>query len=273
MWVSFVVNNFSYLAIHLGELSTALNGMPLCTEWKNFEEYNVWMVHLWVRTCFEFWAIWWCHVCTMSCFRPKMMRMLKSIIINDVIIKTMICYIRGKFLKNFKWLSQRLLLYCDSNLELHLWKSLPLQNGIWTYSFANYVHCDMCSSSNTQILELADKIDKLEVIVFGENPCQNCTVELWVKYLELVFMKTLGQNLSCQTVNWPNNFAFSFASAVTNFGFNVAVAVFRIWYKNKVNRKFKIWEESEELKYLRKLERMQFPPTADYEMGMLPERW
>ena len=127
-------------------------------------------------------------------------------------------------------------------------------------------------SSNTQNLELADKIDKLEVIVFGENPCQNCTVELQVKYLELVLMKTLGENSACQPVNWPNNFAFSLASVVTNFGFNVAVSVFGIWYTNKVNRKFKIWEESEELKFLRKLERMQFPPTADYEMGMLTER-
>ena len=91
--------------------------------------------------------------------------------------------------------------------------------------------------------------------------------------MELVLKKTLGQNLACQSVNWPNNFAFSLASTVTNFGFNVAVAVFGIWYTNKVNRKFKIWEESEELKFLRKLERMQFPPAVDYEMGMLPERW
>ena len=34
-------------------------------------------------------------------------------------------------------------------------------------------------------------------------------------------MKTLGQNLACQPVHWPNNFAFSLASAVTNFSFNV----------------------------------------------------
>ena len=102
-------------------------------------------------------------------------------------------------------------------------------------------------SSNTQNLELADKIDELEVIVFGKNLCQNCMVELRVKYLELFLMRTLGRNLACQTVNWPNNFAFSLASAVTNFGFNVAV--FGIWYTNKVNRKFKIWEELEELKF------------------------
>ena len=97
-------------------------------------------------------------------------------------------------------------------------------------------------------------------------------VELQVKYLELVLKKTLDQNLACQSVNWPSNFAFSLASAVTNFGFNVAVAVFGIWYTNKVNKKFKIWEELEEMKFLRKLERMQFPPAVDYEMGMLPER-
>ena len=90
--------------------------------------------------------------------------------------------------------------------------------------------------------------------------------------MELVLKKTSEQDSACQSVNWPNNFAFSLASTVTNFVFNVAVALFRIWYTNKVNRKFKIWEELEELKFLRKLERMQFPPTADYEMGLLPER-
>ena len=90
--------------------------------------------------------------------------------------------------------------------------------------------------------------------------------------MELILKKTPGQNLACQSVNWPNNFAFSLARAITNFGFNVIVAVFGIWYTNKVNKKFKIWE-SEELKFLRRLERMQFPPAADYEMGMLPKRW
>ena len=31
--------------------------------------------------------------------------------------------------------------------------------------------------------------------------------------------------------------------------------------------------EGEELRYQRRLERMQFPPTADHENAMLPERW
>ena len=104
-------------------------------------------------------------------------------------------------------------------------------------------------SSNMQNSELLDNINKMELSVFGKNPCQNCTVKLQVKYLELVLKKTSGQDLACQSVNWPNNFAFSLASTVTNFIFNVAVALFRIWYINKVKRKFKIWEESEELNF------------------------
>ena len=99
--------------------------------------------------------------------------------------------------------------------------------------------------SDMQNLELLDNINKIEFSVFGKNPCQNCMVELQVKYLELVLKKTLGQDLVCQSVNWPNNFAFSLASTVTNFVFNVAVALFGIWYTNKVNRKFKIWERSQ----------------------------
>ena len=54
-----------------------------------------------------------------------------------------------------------------------------------------------------------------------------------------------------------------------SFSFNLTVAVLRICYTNRVNRKFKRWEESEELKFLRKLERMQFPSAADYEMVIL----
>ena len=53
------------------------------------------------------------------------------------------------------------------------------------------------ASSDIQNSELTDKIDELEIIVFGENPCQNCTVEFQVKYLELVLKKTLGQNSAC----------------------------------------------------------------------------
>ena len=86
-------------------------------------------------------------------------------------------------------------------------------------------------------------------------------------------MKISAMDSADQCVNWSNNFAFALASTVTSFGFNLTVSVLRICYTNRVNRKFKRWEESEELKFLRKLERMQFPPAADYDMVILPERW
>ena len=85
-------------------------------------------------------------------------------------------------------------------------------------------------------------------------------------------MKISAMNFADQSINWSNNFPFALASAITSFGFNLTVAVLGICYTNRVNRKFKSWEESEELKLLRKLERMQFSPAADYEMVMLPER-
>ena len=127
--------------------------------------------------------------------------------------------------------------------------------------------------SNTQNSELIDKVDKLELSIFGKNPCQNCMVEQRIKYLELVLMKISAMNSTDQSVNWSNNFAFGLASTITSFSFNLTVAVLEICYTNRVNRKFKRWEESEELKFLRKMERMQFPPAADYEMTILLERW
>ena len=84
-------------------------------------------------------------------------------------------------------------------------------------------------------------------------------------------MKISAMNSADQSVNRSNNFAFTLASAITSFCFNLTVVVLGICYTNRVN-KFKRWEESEELKFLRKLERMQFPLAADYEMVMLPER-
>ena len=137
-----------------------------------------------------------------------------------------------------------------------------------------FVFTIMCVvASDTQNSELLEKIAKLELSTFGKNPCQNCMVEQRVRYLEIVLKKILAINLVGQSVNWSNNFTFGLASTITYFGFNLAVTVLGIYYINRINKKFKIWEELEELKFLRKLERMQFPPAADYEMTILPERW
>ena len=120
-------------------------------------------------------------------------------------------------------------------------------------------------ASNVQNSELLEKIEKLELSTFGKNPCQNCMVEQRVKYLDIVLKKILTINSVGQSANWSNNFALGLASTITYFGLNLAVTVLGIYYTNRINKKFKIWEELEELKLLRKLERMQFPPNADYE--------
>ena len=46
------------------------------------------------------------------------------------------------------------------------------------YAYLLIVFTVICVvSSDAQNSELVDKIDKLELTAFGENPCQNCTVE------------------------------------------------------------------------------------------------
>ena len=155
-----------------------------------------------------------------------------------------------------------------------LWESSVPKLGIFESPYLLFVFTVMCVvTSVAQNLEVLKKIEKLELSTFGKNPCRNCMVEQRVKYLEIDLKKILAINLVGQSVNWSNNFTFGLAGTITSFGFNLAVTVLRICYTNRINKKFKIWEEWEELKFLRKLERMQFPPAADYEMTILLERW
>ena len=74
-------------------------------------------------------------------------------------------------------------------------------------------------------------------------------VEQRLKYLEIVLKKISAMNLVGQSINWSNNFAFGLAGTIMSFGFNLAVTVLRICYTNRINKKFKIWEESEELNF------------------------
>ena len=76
-------------------------------------------------------------------------------------------------------------------------------------------------------------------------------VEQRVKYFDIA-LKILAINSVGQSVNWSNNFTFGLASAITFFGFNLAVTVLGIYYTNRINKKFKIWKESEELKFSKK---------------------
>ena len=93
-----------------------------------------------------------------------------------------------------------------------------------------------------------------------------------VEYLERVLENILAKDLVSQLINWPNLFGFTLASVVTNFDFSIMVAVLRICYQFRTNKKFQKWEQSEEIKFLCRLERMQFPPIADYDQASLPER-
>ena len=55
--------------------------------------------------------------------------------------------------------------------------------GIFKSPYLLFVFTIMCVvASNAQNLELLEKIEKLELSTFGENLCQNCTVEQRVKY-------------------------------------------------------------------------------------------
>ena len=126
--------------------------------------------------------------------------------------------------------------------------------------------------SSAQNSKLESEIEDLEMLVFWEIPCQNCTLDMRIKYLRL----TLGKVLTADTLdcsgNWSQKFVFGLAGQVITFIFNVTIAVLRIYLSFRINKKFKKWEESDEIKLLCKLERMQFPPTADMERMRLPER-
>ena len=126
--------------------------------------------------------------------------------------------------------------------------------------------------SGTQNSKLKSEIEDLELLVFQEIPCQNCLLDMRIKYLRLTLGKALATDTSDHSDNWSKKFVFSLAGQVITFTFNVTIAVLGIYLSFQINKKFKKWEESEELKLLHKLERMQFPPAADFERVMLPER-
>ena len=104
--------------------------------------------------------------------------------------------------------------------------------------------------SDAPNLKLMDRVEILEKAILKENPCLNCMLEVRIEYLELFVKTFLTIDLVDQSVNWSNNFAFGLAGTITSFSFNLVVAVLGICYTNQINRKFKRWEESEELRFL-----------------------
>ena len=131
----------------------------------------------------------------------------------------------------------------------------------------------LCTTySDDQNSKLKSEINDLEMLVFWEIPCTNCSLDMQIKYLRLTLDKVLTTNSPDRSGNWSQKFVLGLAGQITGFVFNVILAVLGIYLSFRINKKFKKWEESEEIKFLRKLERMQFPPTADMERYLLPER-
>ena len=102
--------------------------------------------------------------------------------------------------------------------------------------------------------KLESEIKDLEILVFREIPCQNCMLDMRVKYLRLTLDKVLTADPSDHSGNWSQKFVLGLAGQITGFVFNVIIAVLRIYLSFWINKKFKRWEESEEIKILQKLE-------------------
>ena len=107
---------------------------------------------------------------------------------------------------------------------------------------------------NDQNSKLESEIKDLEMLVFWEIPCQNCTLDMRIKYLRLTLDKVLTADSSDHSGNWSQKFVLGLAGQITGFVFNVIIAVLGIYLSFRINKKFKRWEESEEIKILRKLE-------------------
>ena len=132
----------------------------------------------------------------------------------------------------------------------------------------------LCTTlSDDQNSKLKSEINDLEMLVFREIPCTNCSLDMRIKYLRLTLDKVLTTDSSDRSGNWSQKFVLGLAGQITGFVFNVILAVLGIYLSFWINKKFKRWEELEEIKILQKLERMQFPPTAEMERYLLPERW
>ena len=131
----------------------------------------------------------------------------------------------------------------------------------------------LCTTlSDDQNSKLKSEIYDLEMLVFREIPCTNCSLDMRIKYLRLTLDKVLTTDSPDRSGNWSQKFVLGLAGQITGFVFNVILAVLGIYLSFRINKKFKRWEESEEIKILQKLERMQFPPAADMERYLLPER-
>ena len=96
----------------------------------------------------------------------------------------------------------------------------------------------LCTTlSDNQNSKLKSEINDLEMLVFWEIPCTTLD-------------KVLTTNSSDRSGNWSQKFVLGLAGQITGFVFNVILAVLGIYLSFRINKKFKKWEESEEIKFL-----------------------
>ena len=109
----------------------------------------------------------------------------------------------------------------------------------------------LCTTlSDDQNSKLKSEINDLEMLVFREIPWTNCSLDMRIKYLRLTLDKVLTTNSPDHSGNWSQKFVLGLAGQITGFIFNVILAVLGIYLSFQINKKFKRWEESEEIKIL-----------------------
>ena len=103
----------------------------------------------------------------------------------------------------------------------------------------------LCTTlSDNQNSKLKSEINDLEMLVFQEIPCMNCSLDMQIKYLRLTLDKVLTTNSPDRSGNWSQKFVLGLAGQITGFVFNVILAVLGIYLSFRINKKFKKWEES-----------------------------
>ena len=89
----------------------------------------------------------------------------------------------------------------------------------------------LCTTfSDDQNSKLKSEINDLEMLVFREIPCTNCSLDMWIKHLRLTLDKVLTTNSPDRSGNWFQKFVLGLAGQVTGFGFNVLLSALGIYF-------------------------------------------
>ena len=118
------------------------------------------------------------------------------------------------------------------------------------------------------------KFRNVERKLFKDNNfsfCQSCSVEERLTYIEHS-LDLLGRESNQNSVNWFNNWSLALACMVTSLTGSLISMVVTVIFQQQYDKKFKIWEGENQIKFLEELNRCQFPPSAEFRSGILPEQ-